>query len=99
MAFKKYKVGTVKMKKDNSGVTVELGAWSKNDNYKFDVELIVRDSKGNVVARKDTAKDRAFLQVVDPRKATDKDGNPLSEERLSKIPAEIKSELFVVVGE
>ncbi len=99
MAFKKFKVGTVKTKKDGNGVTVELGAWSKNEKYKFDVELIVKDASGKVVAHKDTAKERSFLQVVDPRNATDKDGNPLSEERLSKIPSGVKSELFVVVGD
>lgn len=96
MAMKKYKVATVKTKKDKSGLTVELGAWSRNENFKYDVELIVRNSKGVVVARKDTAKDRAFLQIVDPRKAVDRDGNPLSEERIAQIPAEIKQELYVV---
>lgn len=96
MAIKKYKVATVKTKEDKSGLTVELGAWSQNENYRYDVELIVRNSKGEVVATKNTKKDRAFLQIVDPRKALDKDGNPLSEERLAKIPAKIKQELYVV---
>lgn len=99
MAIKKYKVGVVKMKDDNSGVTVELGSWSKNEKYKLDVELVVKDASGKILGRKDTKQARVFLQVLDPRKALDRDGNPLSEERIAKIPAKIKQELFVVVEE
>lgn len=97
--IKKYKVAEVKTKKDGNGVTVELGAWSKNEKFKYDVEIIVKDYTGKVVGRADTTQKRSFLQVLDPRKAVDREGNPLSEERLAKIPEKLKSELFLIVEE
>lgn len=95
MAIKKFKVGTVQTKKDKSGVTVALGSFSKDEKFRTTVEVTVKDSTGKVLAKAENG----FLQVQDPRKRTNKDGTPLSEEQAAKIPAWIKSELFLVVNE
>lgn len=95
------KVGVVQMKKDQSGVTVRLGnSTAKNEKYVEHVEIIVRDAKGNVKARASSqeAENGLYLMVQDPRKRLDKEGNPLSDEQLSKIPDYIKSELILVTN-
>lgn len=94
--IKRFKVGNVQLKMDKSGVTVALGnPKAKNEQYRTTVEVIVKDNKGNVLAKTENG----FLQVVDPRKATNKDGTPLSEDQLERIPAWVKNELYLVVSD
>lgn len=96
MSVKKYKVGTVQTKKDKSGVTVAVGnPTAKNEKYRTNVEIIVKDGNGKILAKAENG----FLQVVDPRKRTNNDGSPLSDDQLAQIPAWVKNELFLVVAE
>lgn len=96
---KKFKVGVVQSKKDGKGVTVLLGSKSKDPKYTTVIELVVKDASGKVLAKTSTKDENVYLQVVDPRTRKNKDGTPLSEEQLSKIPAFIKHELNLVVAE
>ncbi len=87
--IKKFKVGTVQTKKDNSGVTVRVGnPISKNPKYVLNVKLTVTDGEGNVVAEATNG----YLQVLDPRLDPNK-----TEEQIAQIPAYVKQELFVIV--
>lgn len=93
---KKHKVGTVQMKKDGTGFTVAVGSPnSKSEQYKTNVEIIVRDGKGVVLGRAING----FLKIEDPRKRTNKDGSPLTEDQLAKIPDWIKNELYLITDE
>jgi hypothetical protein len=94
--IKKFKVGVVQLKQDKSGVTVKLGSPdSKNEKFRYSVELTVKDHLGNVVAKAENG----YLKVEDPRKRVKKDGEGLSEDELAKIPAWIKNELMLVVDD
>lgn len=99
MSVKRYKVGTVQMKKDQSGVTVRLGSpktkTAKDDSFVTNIEITVKDAKGKVL----TKAENGFLVVQDPRKRTNKDGSALTEEQLARIPDWVKTELFLVVAE
>ena len=91
---KKFRIGTVQMKKDNSGPTVRVGnPEAKDPKYITNVEITVKDGNGNVLAKATNG----YLQVLDPRKRQNKDGSDLSDEQLAKIPAYIKQELHLVV--
>jgi len=94
--IKKYKVGTVRTKVDGKGVTVAVGnSKNKNEAYRTNVEIIVKDAKGKMLAKTENG----FLVVEDPRKRTNKDGSPLTDEQLAKIPSWVKSELYLVVND
>jgi len=94
--IKKFKVGVVQMKQDKSGVTVKLGSpESRNEKFRYSVELVVKDANGNVVAKAENG----YLKVEDPRKRTKANGEGLSESELAKIPAWIKNELMLVVDD
>ena len=96
MALKSFKVGTVQKKKSGDGVTVALGQPNAKDaKWVTNVEIRVTDGTGKVLAHQKNG----FLVVKDPRKRTNKDGTPLSEEQAAKIPDYIKNELFVMVDE
>lgn len=93
---KKFKIGTVQLKKDKSGVTVKVGnPESKNEKYRTSVEITVRDAAGEVLA---TAVD-GYLVVQDPRKRVKENGEGLSEAELARIPEWVKSELFLMVSD
>lgn len=82
------KVGAVLKKQGKNGVFVVLGnANAKNEDYRTEVEVIVRDAKGKTIA---TTKN-GFLTVLDPRKR-----KGITEEQAEKISDRLVSELFLV---
>ncbi len=88
--IKRFKVGTVQLKKDRSGTTVQLGNQSRNEKYATTVEVIVRDGQGKELARSTGG----YLKVENPRTRPG-----ITEEQAAKIPEWIKSELFLVVDD
>lgn len=91
MAIKSFKIGSVNKKKDGTGSSIKLGSPSKNPKYAFTVEITVRDSQGNVVARK---KDGDYLTVRDPR---ERDG--ITEEQAAKIPDFVLKDVLVIIND
>lgn len=90
MSIKSFKAGTVQVKKDQSGLTIKLGNYSKNSKFATTTQIIIRDSEGKVLADVSDS----YLVVRDPRK---REG--LTEEAAARIPDYIKSELFVIVSD
>lgn len=81
------KIGKV-IRKKAGGVCVVVGEPdNKNEQYKYSVEVTVKDSSGKKVANFTNG----FLTVTDPRKRPG-----ITEEQASKIPASLVSELFFV---
>lgn len=95
MSVKRFKAGTVNLKKDKSGRTIKLGSYSKNPQYATTTQIIIRNASGDVLADVTDP----FLVVVDPRTQLDKNGEPLSEDRVAKIPEHILNELYLVVND
>ena len=83
------KIGTI-MKKDGKPFVVLGNTHSTNKKFNYDVEITVKDSDGNVVAK---AKN-GFLSLKDPRE------NPnLKEGQLEKIPEHVKHELILATDD
>jgi len=83
------RVGKVLKKKDGSGNFIKLGDPDAK-KYAFTVELVVKDAKGEVVAKVENP----FVNIKDPRE------NPnLTDEQKAKIPEFILKELTVVVND
>ena len=81
------RLGVVMSRKDGKGTFVSLGSRSKNEKYKLDVEVTVKDSSGKIVAQATNP----ILNVQNPRT------NPnLTEEQIARIPDSIKNELVLV---
>ena len=108
MANKKIKLGSlIKERKKNKNGTeydaIYIGLGQKNPKspqYNFSVELVVKDSKGNVVA---TQKD-GFIELSDPRTKPDQllEIGVISEEQAekmkdsaSRMPEKVKYELLI----
>lgn len=81
------KIGKV-IKKKAGGVCIVVGEPdAKNEQYKYNVEVTVKNASGKTVANFKNG----FLTVLDPRKRSG-----ITEEQASKIPASLVSELFFV---
>ena len=82
------KVGAVLKKQGKPGVFVVLGnANAKKEEYRTEVEITVKDSKGKTIA----SSRNGFLTVLDPRKR-----KGITEEQAEKISDRLVSELFIV---
>lgn len=92
---KKFKAGTVNMKKDKSGRTIKLGSYAKNPQYATTTQIIIRNSQGQVLADLTDP----FLQIVDPRTVRNHDGTEKTEEQAARIPEHILNELYVIVDD
>lgn len=91
MAIKSFKIGSVNKKKDGNGTSIKLGSPNKNPKYATTVEIIVRDSQGNVLARK---KDGDYLTVRDPR---EREG--ITEEQAAKIPDFVLKDVVAIISD
>ena|SRR5271166_2198602 len=86
MAKKMHKIGQLWTKKDDdSKFYIQLGNKNKNSDYDLTVEIIVKDSKGTVVAQRSTeGGDGLFLSLNDPR--TNAALNEKAKAGLDKVP-------------
>lgn len=88
MSQKKYKytkVGAV-LKGENGPYIVLGNDRSKSAKYNYSVEMIVRDSEGNVL----TTLKNGILSTSDPRKRPN-----ITEEEASKISSKLMAEVFI----
>lgn len=95
MSIKTFKAGTVQMKKSGDGRTIKLGNYSKNSKFATTTQVIIRDSEGKVLADVTDG----YLVLKNPRERTNKDGSPLNEDQVARIPDYILSEMYVVVND
>jgi hypothetical protein len=77
------KIGTVWEKKDKSGFFIKLGNQNKkNSKYDLHVELLVKDSEGNVVSKQTDG----FLTLVNPKLQAQQRGDEKALASLEQVP-------------
>lgn len=91
MSVKFFEIGSLNLKKDKKGKSIQLGVNSKNAKYNYTVDVRVRDSEGNVVA----TVTNPFLALKDPRIGND--GQP--SKFADQIPDFILNKLVLVVDD
>jgi hypothetical protein len=86
MAAKMHKIGQLWTKKDDDNkFYIKLGDKNKNSDFDLTVEIIVKNSKGEIVAQRSTeGEDGLFLALNDPR--TKPNITPSALAGLEKVP-------------